>query len=207
MSDKTVVTYNATSNDPTTIAATKSTFANRASGISTPQGLAFDSAGNLFVGQFNNITKYDSLGNRSIVTNKGLAGASALAFDAANNLFVANGFFNNVLKITPSGNQSTFANLTNAIGVATDSAGNVYASSAGYYAPSSVYKFNSTGSGSVFAGGLFGYPQLTSDSAGNLYATNNPRGTNNIEILKFFKPIIYYCVASIGKSLKKSLVG
>jgi len=171
MSDDTVVTYDATSNNAATIAATKSTFANRRSGISYARGLAFDSAGNLFVGNATNIKKYDSLGNGTTVTSTGIQ-ANSLAFDTANNLFVANGFFNNVLKITPSGNQSTFASLTRAVGVATDSAGNVYASSEGYYAPSTVYKFNSTGSGSVFASGLLGPPQLTFN-ASNLYATND----------------------------------
>ncbi|MEN9667311.1 MAG: toxins and related Ca2+-binding domain, partial [Planctomycetota bacterium] len=70
---------------------------------------------------------------------------------------------------------------------------NVYASSAGYYAPSSVYKFNSTGSGSVFAGGLFGYPQLTSDSAGNLYATNDT------EILKYNSAGVGSAFATYGE--------
>lgn len=171
MSDDTVVTYDTSSNDATTIAGTKATFADRASGIDDPSGLAFDSAGNLFVMNRSSIIKYDSLGNGSIVTSTGVAGRS-LAFDAANNLFVANLNYNNILKITPSGNQSTFASLTNAWGVATDSAGNVYASDTnGFTTSDSITKFDSSGNGSVFASGL-GVPSLAFDSAGNLYATN-----------------------------------
>lgn len=172
MNDDTVVTYDTSSNDATTIAGTKATFANRASGIDDPSGLAFDSAGNLFVGNRSSIMKYDSLGNGSTVTSTGVAGAVSLAFDAANNLFVANLNFNNILKITPSGNQSTFASLNNAWSVATDSAGNVYASDTnGFTTSDSITKFDSSGNGSVFASGL-GVPSLAFDSAGNLYATN-----------------------------------
>jgi hypothetical protein len=177
MNDNTVVTYDTSSNNATTIAGTKATFADQASGIDDPSGLAFDSAGNLFVGNRSSIMKYDSLGNGSTVTSTGVAGAVSLAFDAANNLFVANLNFNNILKITPSGNQSTFASLPNAWGVATDSAGNVYASDTnGFTTSDSITKFDSSGNGSLFASGL-GTPMLAFDSAGNLYATNNDRIT------------------------------
>lgn len=178
MSDDTVVTYDTSSNNATTIAGTKATFANRDSGIDDPQGLAFDSAGNLFVGNRSSIMKYDSLGNGSTVTSTGVAGAVSLAFDAANNLFVANLNFNNILKITPSGNQSTFASLPNAWGVATDSAGNVYASNyTGTFINSdSITKFNASGNGSLFASSLT-TPRLAFDSAGNLYAANGDRIT------------------------------
>jgi hypothetical protein len=174
MSDDTIVTYDTSSNDATTIAGTKATFA---STPLDPLGLAFDSAGTLFVGTADRVVKYDSLGNRSTVAREGVSSARSLAFDAANNLFVTNHTFNNILKITPSGNQSTFANLKNAWGVATDSAGNIYASdNRGFTASDDITKFDSSGNEALFASGL-GAPMLALDSAGDLYATNSTRIT------------------------------
>src|SRR5437588_4904674 len=75
-----------------------------ASGLDGPEGLAFDSAGNLFVSIGGNIYEFTPAGVRSTFAS-GTFGA--LAFDAAGNLFAADG--GSIYKFTPAGVRSTFA--------------------------------------------------------------------------------------------------
>ena len=82
---------------------TRSTFA---SGLNEPFGLAFDSAGNLFVAD-GNIYKFTPGGTRSTFAS-GLDYPHGLAFDSAGNLFVAD-LSGNIYEFTPDGTRSTFA--------------------------------------------------------------------------------------------------
>jgi sugar lactone lactonase YvrE len=119
-----------------------------------PRGLAFDSAGNLYVATFTWVL--DSDGN-------------ILGFDQAS-----------ILKIS-GGVTSTFATFFGgtATGVATDSAGNVFVSSQQFDGTSStIYKVTPDGTVSTFGsvpGQCFG---LAFDSAGNLFATGASDSTN-----------------------------
>jgi len=72
--------------------------------------LAFDAAGNLFVGSSDGILKYTPLParERSIFAT-GVTGASAFAFDAGGNLFVTDTESGLVLKFAPDASRSTFA--------------------------------------------------------------------------------------------------
>ena len=79
------------------------------SGLSDPDGLAFDSAGNLFVAEFGEINggpgtgriyKFTPDGVRTTFAS-GLFEPQGLAFDRAGNLFVAAG--GTVSKFTPTG--------------------------------------------------------------------------------------------------------
>ena len=81
-----------------------------ASGFSSPEGLAFDAAGNLYVGNTNSATvsKVTPAGVVSTFAS-GFSGPEGLAFDAAGNLYVANQGFDTVSKVTPAGVVSTFA--------------------------------------------------------------------------------------------------
>src|ERR1700704_4535121 len=79
-------------------AGTKSIFA---SGVSEPQGLAFDRSGDLFVTTFGNgpLLKFAPNGTRSIFAS-GLGSPEGLAFDHSNNLFVADELDNTIYKFT-----------------------------------------------------------------------------------------------------------
>ncbi len=72
--------------------------------------LAFDAAGNLFVGSFDGILRYTPLPERErSVFATGVTDASDFAFDASGNLFVTDIVSGTILKFAPDGSRSTFA--------------------------------------------------------------------------------------------------
>jgi sugar lactone lactonase YvrE len=88
-----------------TPSGTQSTFA---TGLTDPTGLAFNSAGNLFVAQVGSIAKITPGG--SVSTFASIPNAVwALAFNSAGNLFATDQASNDILEFTPNGTQSVFA--------------------------------------------------------------------------------------------------
>ena len=218
-SDGTVTTFAGSAtlrgnNDATGTAAT----------FSSPIGLAFDSAGNLYVADEMNHTLRRISSTGTVSTYAGAAGSSGttngalltarfnhpsgVAFDSAGNLYVADTFNHTIRKISPLGVVTTFAGLEGVTGtsdgsgsaalfnkptgLATDSAGNVYVADT---ANSSIRKITPAGIVTTFAGlstisGLkdgtgsdawFNQPQaLDFDGAGNLYVAD----TGNAAIRK-----------------------
>ena len=113
-----------------TPAPTVSTFASGAVEFSAPDGLAFDSAGNLYAAndvKNGTVDKVTPAGVVSIFAS-GLGGVPAdLAFDHAGNLYVSRYTSNAVEKVTPAGTVSTFAaGFNHPDGLAFDAAGNLY---------------------------------------------------------------------------------
>jgi sugar lactone lactonase YvrE len=166
--------------DTTTLVET--TFAT--TGLSNPTALAFDSAGNLYVANFNSntIEKFTPGGVGSVFAGTLLNGAESLAFDSAGNLYASNTNNNTIVRFTPGGVGSVFAStgLNVPQGLSFDASGNLYAVN---YGTNSIEKFTPGGVGSVFATALLSGPfQLTIDAAGNFY-TSNPN--NNNEIVRF----------------------
>jgi len=153
-----------------------------ASGLDLPTGLAFDSAGNLFVANVSKfingaIYKFTPAGGRTTFAS-GLDLPAGLAFDSAGNLFVANvsKFINGAIyKFTPAGGRTTFASgLTNPEAVAFDNAGNLFVSA--FYSTSypggAIYKITSGGVRSTFAIGVSPFAPMACDSAGNLFVSD-----------------------------------
>jgi sugar lactone lactonase YvrE len=170
---------------------TQSTYA---SGLTVPRGLAFDNIGNLFVGEnffyddigvgrllkFNVRNKVTTVGN---VSHSQFAG---VATDAAGNVYVmGNGdVTSTIYKFVPGVGRSVFGSVPGSgVGLAFDSAGNLYAAAAG---PSSIYKFDPNGARTVFVGpsafaeGTFPVG-LAFDSGGDLFvSTNGDTGSDTI---------------------------
>jgi DNA-binding beta-propeller fold protein YncE len=130
--------------------------------LNVPIGLAFDQAGNLYVAneESSTIEKFDTNGLPSLfATDDGsgniLNGPEGLAFNTANNLYVVNdgGF---IAKFSTNGSflgqfgDSSY--LNNPVGTAFDTNGNLYVANS---LPASdgpeIVKFNTAGTGSVFA--------------------------------------------------------
>jgi hypothetical protein len=99
----------------------------------------------------------------------------------AQNLFVANFNGDSIIEITPGGVQNTFATgMDNPIGLAFDSAGDLFVANASNYAPGGyITKITPGGVQSTFASGLIQPGGLAFNSAGNLFVGN---GTNITEI-------------------------
>ena len=178
-----------------TPAGASSLFANTF--LAAPIGLAFDSAGNLYVtnnGSF--IEKLTPGGSSSTFANTHLLGAFGLAFDGAGNLYAANVVGNTIAKFTPEGVGSVFAStgLNGPKGLAVDRAGNVYAANSGN---DTIVKFTPEGVGSVFASvGLHNAYGLAFDSVGNLYAVN----ANDATVEKFTPNGVATLFASTGSN-------
>ena len=126
----------------------RSTFA---SGLSQPVALAFDRAGNLFVG---------NSGARGCIPEQQCPPLPST-----------------VVKIVPDGTQTTFATLqaTQLLGMAFDGAGNLFVSTG-----SSIVKIAPDGTQSTFASGLEGAWPLAFDRSGNLFVGENPTGSGSI---------------------------
>ncbi|GBL34926.1 serine/threonine-protein kinase PknD [Filimonas sp.] len=155
-------------------------------GINSPEYIAFDAAGNMYVSSAstNTIEKVDVYGFVSTFVNTGLSSPSGLAFDASGNLYVANTGSNNIKKITSGGSVSTFVNtgLSAPTGLAFDTTGNLYVANTG---SNNIKKVTSGGSISTFVSSGLNSPKgLAFDIAGNLYAAN--AATNTISKINKF---------------------
>ena len=147
-----------------------------ASGIKEVNGLAFDRSGRLFVaeGATGVIWMFTSNGTKTIFTS-GLEHPVALAFDGEGHLFVTDICGGDIgcgtiFKFTSTGTKSTFSSGTNFLGLALDSAGNLFASVGGATQLSGgIVRFTPEGQESIF--GSQGGPGIVFDSSGNLYAT------------------------------------
>jgi sugar lactone lactonase YvrE len=149
------------------IAPAATTFAS----FNSPNGLAFDAAGNLYVANFNSgtVDKVTPAGAVSIFVS-GFGNPRGLAFDAAGNLYVADGKANTVSKVTPAGMVSTFASgFSDPFGLAFDAAGNLYVSNTD---STTVSKVTPAGVVSTFAS-IPTPTGLAFDAAGNLYVGNS----------------------------------
>jgi hypothetical protein len=123
------------------------------SGLPYTEGLAFDSAGNLFVGIQNlgEIYKYTPGGVQSIFAS-GLNGSWGLAFDSAGDLFEADALSGHIYKFTPGGTRSAFASgLSFPAALAFNSAGNLFEADQN---SGNIYEFTPRGRQSTFASGL-----------------------------------------------------
>src|SRR5437867_11096135 len=100
-----------------------------ASGLGFPEGLGFDSNANLYVADSGG-TLYKIAPDGTVSTVFSITGAGffGLAVDGVDNVYVADGNAGVVYKFTPRGRLSTFASVPAAIGLAVDSAGNLFVS-------------------------------------------------------------------------------
>lgn len=164
-----------------------------ADSIAGPPGMAFDSAGNLYLPNpnantiakitTNNVTTMFVIdpGDDSVLANP-----QGVAFDKSGNLYVANGYNDNVEVITPAGVASVFVTdpgdgsvLNGPTAVAFDSAGNLYVANATGGSGDFIEKFTTNGTASQFAadpgdGSVLNSPiAMAFDKSGNLYVVNN----------------------------------
>ncbi len=156
-------------------------------------GLAFDSAGNLFVTDYvdglggsidGTIYKFTPDGMRTTFA-LGLSFPKALAFDRAGNLFVMDGGSDSILKFTPDGVRTTFASgiaFNTTTGLVFDSAGNLFVSEYGSGVKGGsangvpvIYKFTPDGVRTTFASPfeLNAPTALAFDSADNLFVSDD----------------------------------
>jgi uncharacterized repeat protein (TIGR01451 family) len=151
-----------------------------------PAGLAFDSAGTLYVSndQAGPIERVDRAGHVTDFADlPGLAYPEGMAFDASGNLYVAIWGSNEVVRIDPNGQLTTVATaadgLSNPYNVAFDSSGDLFVANEGN---STIERFDLHGGVSTFADaskGLANPIGLAFDHNGNLYVANY--GNNTIE--------------------------
>ena len=173
----------ATSDITTISAGTASTFA---SGLNAPDGLAFDSSGNLYVANTGDgtVSKVDTGGVVSTFAS-GFTHPVGLTFDGAGNLYVSYGDnAGTVGEVSTSGAVTTFANyntynsgLYYPKGLAFDSSGNLYAADWG---GSDVTRLTPDGAASNFGFGFGGTENgwgLAFDRIGNLYVADWWTGT------------------------------
>src|SRR6266480_1178605 len=136
-------------------------------------GLAFDTAGNLFVADFakRSVFKYTPDGTKSTFV-AGLKGPIGLCFDSKGNLFVsdeaATTFKGSILKFTPEGKRSRFATGISSVGMAFDRSGNLFVSE-----ENSIFKFSPEGvKSTVVTSKLANFIGLAFDGSENLFVAD-----------------------------------
>ena len=154
--------------------------------LANATGIAFDTAGYLYVANANNgtITKFDPAGNASqFASGVSLSAPSGLAFDQFGYLYVSNDN-GQIVKISPAGTGTVFATITGKpAGLAFDSLGNLYVADS---LNSQIIQISSTGNKNLFADNngftTLNKPMgLTFDARGDLYVANWDSSLNTIE--------------------------
>ena len=142
--------------------------------------LAFDAAGNLFVGDGHSVFKYTPDGTKSTFAN-GLRMPLGLCFDGKGNLFVSDGAANtarsqrSILKFGPNGRKSTFVSGISSFGMAFDRSGNLFVSDNVRQAEkNSIFRFTPDGTKSTFVSGIGNPGDLAFVGAGNLFVVDFP---------------------------------
>lgn len=172
------------------------------SGISRPRGLAFDGAGNLFVGTTTRdgttfhatILKFSNGIQSTFATLADNFFPEGMAIDGADNIFVmaldetSPTLAGTIFKFTSGGVQSTFGSIPGyGYDIAFDTAGNLFASDA---FDQTIYKFAPGGARSVFVGPSAFTPNsgpvgLAFDRFGNLFVSAASDCGEPDSILKF----------------------
>ncbi len=149
--------------------------------VNGPNGLALDSAGNLYVStNSNTIEKFSPDGtDLGVFASTGINNAQGLAFDKNGNLYAANFGTNTIEVFAPDGTDlGVFANVIRPTGIAFDTAGRLYVANFG----NTIERFAADGTplGTFADTGLNNPAGIAFDSLGFLYAANN--AGNTIEV-------------------------
>ena len=171
--------------------------------FSNPRGLAFNSAGDLFVANnfFPNANTVQAAikeitpgGNRITLGHlPNNSFAAGLAINSSGDVFVMGGApggagTSTIFEFTPGGTRSVFGTIPGlGLGLAFDSAGNLFAADV---SDGTIVKFTPGGTSSIFAGpsaftSISGPAGLAFDSAGNLFASTESDGLEPDTIREF----------------------
>jgi hypothetical protein len=147
--------------------------------LSAPEGMAYDSFGNLFIANQDIVAigKWPVGGSYSYFVGLGsfTGGLGGLAIDSANNMYISTQSGNSILKVTPNKATTVFASgLSQPQGLAFDQSGNLYAANR---LGNSVLKITPSGNVTTFASNITGATGVTFDSDENLYVSSNVTGT------------------------------
>ncbi|HEV3195213.1 MAG TPA: hypothetical protein VGZ06_03675 [Candidatus Cybelea sp.] len=155
-------------------------------GVSNPQALVFDAAGDLFVAnQAGGVSQYAPPYNQApnVITN-GVSRPQALALDNRGNLFVANGNGSNTVTMysPPYGggpSQVISANVDDPVSLALDSNANLFVLNA---AANTVTEYAPpySGTSAIISKGLNAPNSLALDSRGNLFVANLNSTPNSV---------------------------
>ena len=151
-------------------------------GLGEPEGLAFNSAGNLFVADSydGNIDEITPAGSITTFAT-GLGDENSLAFNSAGNLFAADYADGNIYAFTPGGIRSTFATgLNKPGGLAFSATGTLFASDAS----GNIYEYTPGGTRTTFASGIINPFALAFNAAGDLYVGYGGTGVGQGGILE-----------------------
>jgi sugar lactone lactonase YvrE len=150
------------------------------SGLSDPEGLAFDAAGNCFVTETGSgtINKFATDGTQTIFAS-GLNGPASLVFDAAGSLFSADFFGGVIYKFDSNGTRTTFkTGLNGPANLIFDSTGRLLEAD---FHTGNIFRFTADGTQSTFASSVGSPHGLAFDTSGNLFVADFTGGT----ILRF----------------------
>jgi sugar lactone lactonase YvrE len=158
------------------------------SGLNTPYGMAFDSAGNLVVadGATNSLNVTSSGPSLSTVVQSDIAHLGTPAVDGAGNLYVSSFLTQSVLKIAPNGSTTAYATaaqgLHGPLAITLDRGGNLYVADynpGDVTTPYSVIKVTPTGAASVLAPGVDALA-MVADSTGNLFVVGGTATSSGV---------------------------
>src|SRR6202451_1509599 len=125
------------------------------SGLSSPNGVALDAAGDVFIADTGNnrVVEVPAAGGAPITIGSGLSHPSGVAVDAAGDVFIADTGTNQVVEVPAGGGPQTTVGtgLSNPSGVAVDAAGDVFIADTGN---NQVVEVPSVGVQFAFATGL-----------------------------------------------------
>jgi DNA-binding beta-propeller fold protein YncE/uncharacterized RDD family membrane protein YckC len=155
-------------------------------GLDQPEGVAVDSAGNIYVSDVSNnrvLKLAAGSSTQNVLPFTGLNGLAGVTVDSAGNVYVAEPEGNRVLKLAAGSSTQAvlpFTGLNDPAGVAVDSAGNIYVTDFHNNRVLKLAAGSSTQNVLPFTG-LNGPAGVTVDSAGNVYVAE-PEGNRVVKL-------------------------